>query len=262
MNPHYDSSKTEQGNSAPPQSDPPQTPVTSFGKYFSPAFSRLYDLKHSPAPSSYATMKPARHRNHRPASPRSRPFLFMTTPHQPGAHPSASTGPRSAEGKARSSMNALKSGIYSKSLTIPGEDPARLDTLLQEYFQRYRPALPEQRDQVDILVRSAWTLRRLAAAEAQVWTYEMDIRCQLHPTAPLGQAFHHGDRTLTRLQRMVNSTQRNFRDALHELERLQALAFDFDPHPAPEISPDSPTREPAPTARPDPQSDPQPTETK
>src|ERR1022692_2834619 len=136
--------------------------------------------------------------------------------------PNDSTGPRSAEGKARSSMNALKSGIYAKSLTIPGEDPAHLDTLLQEYVQRYRPALPEQRDQVDILVRSTWNLRRLAAAEAQVWIYEMDIRCELHPTAPMGQAFHFCDRTLTRLQRMVNSTQRNFRDALHELERLQA----------------------------------------
>src|ERR1022692_3255637 len=147
--------------------------------------------------------------------------------------PNDSTGPRSAEGKARSSMNALKSGIYSKSLTIPGEDPAYLTTLTQEYFQRYRPALPEQRDQVDILVRSTWALRRLAAAEAQVWTYEMDIRCQLHPTAPLGQAFHHGDRTLTRLQRMVNSTQRNFRDALHELERLKniGVATEYE-HPA------------------------------
>ena len=80
--------------------------------------------------------------------------------------PNASTGPRSAEGKAHSSMNALKSGIYSKSLTIPGEDPAHLDALLQEYVQRFRPTVPEQRDQVDILVRSTWTLRRLAVAEA------------------------------------------------------------------------------------------------
>ncbi|MBZ5622976.1 MAG: hypothetical protein LAQ69_30215 [Acidobacteriia bacterium] len=67
-------------------------------------------------------------------------------------------------------MNALKSGIYSKSIIILGEDPAQLATLLQEYFQRYRPAVPEQREQVDILVCSTWTLRRLAAAEAQVWT--------------------------------------------------------------------------------------------
>jgi hypothetical protein len=137
------------------------------------------------------------------------------------AHPNGSTGPRSAEGKARSSMNALKSGIYSKSLTIPGEDPAQLTTLTEEYFQRYHPALPEQRDLVDILVRSTWTLRRLAAAEAQVWIYQMDVRCELNAEAPMGHAFHFGDRTLSRLQRMVNSTQRNFRDALRELQRLQ-----------------------------------------
>src|SRR5580700_6359567 len=98
----------------------------------------------------------------------------------------ASTGPRSAEGKARSSMNALKSGIYSKSLVISGEDPADLDTLRDEYFQRYHPALPEQRDQVDIIVRSTWTLRRLAVAEAQVWAYTMGSRFQLDSAAPLG----------------------------------------------------------------------------
>ena len=152
----------------------------------------------------------------------------MKEPPQPGAARAASTGPRSAAGKARSSMNALKSGIYSKSLVIPGEDPAHLDTLLEEYVQRYRPAVPEQRDLVDILVRSTWNLRRFGAAEAQVWTYEMDVRNTPHPTAPLGQAFHFCDRTLARLQRMVNSTQRNFRDALHELERLQALELDLN----------------------------------
>ena len=124
-------------------------------------------------------------------------------------------------------MNALKSGIYSKSLTIPGENPADLDTLRDEYFQRYHPALPEQRDQVDIIVRSTWTLRRLAVAEAQVWTYSMDARFELDATAPLGHALTFCDKTLTRLHRIVNSTQRNCRDALRELERLQAL----DPRP-------------------------------
>ena len=180
----------------------------------------------------------------------------MTTSPQPGAdraHPNGSTGPRSAAGKARSSMNALKTGIYSKSLTIPGEDPAHLDTLLQEYVQRYRPALPEQRDQVDILVRSTWTLRRLTAAEAQVWTFQMQSMYKPNAAAPLGQAFDHCDRTLGRLQRLINSTQRNYRDALHELERLQALKLDLQPPPSPEISPESPA--------PDPQPSPQPVET-
>jgi hypothetical protein len=40
-----------------------------------------------------------------------------------------STGPTSPEGKATSSLNALKSGIDAWSHIIPGEDPAELETL-------------------------------------------------------------------------------------------------------------------------------------
>src|ERR1022692_4087431 len=172
-------------------------------------------------------------------------------PPQPGAdraHPNGSTGPRSAEGKARSSMNALKSGIYSKSLIIPGEDPAHLETLLDEYFERYRPAVPEQRDLIDILVRSTWTLRRLGVAEAQVMVHQMDQPYELDRDSPIGHAFSLTDRTLSRLQRMVNSTQRNFRDALRDLQRLQALAVDLSPDvqlqqgasPSPAPTPEAP----------------------
>ena len=85
------------------------------------------------------------------------------------------TGPRTVTGKARSSMNALKSGIYSKSLVIPGEDPEHLAALTNEYFERFRPSVPEQRDQVDILIRSTWTLRRLASRISSV-PYETQLR--------------------------------------------------------------------------------------
>ncbi len=147
----------------------------------------------------------------------------------------ASTGPRSAEGKARSSLNALKSGIYSKSLVIPGEDRAALDTLKDEYYQRFQPALPEQRDLVDVLVRATWTLRRLAVAEAQVWGYVTDLAAHLDEPTPLGHAFYKSDRTLERLQRIVNSTQRNYRQALHELERLQPRGPAPAPPPPPPV---------------------------
>ena len=146
-----------------------------------------------------------------------------------------STGPRSAEGKARSSMNALKSGIYSKSVVIPGENRADLDALTEEYYQRFQPALPEQRDQVDILIRSTWTLRRLAVAEAQVWIYEMDEASSLSEAAPIGHMFTWCDRILTRLHRIINTTQRNYREALHELERLQALHPEPIPAPVPSL---------------------------
>src|SRR5450432_1864588 len=140
-----------------------------------------------------------------------------------------STGPRSEAGKARSSMNALKTGIYSKSLIIPGEDPADLNELIDEYYQRYLPFTPEQRDQLDILIRSTWTLRRLSVAETQVWVDDLARQYRPIANAPLGQVLRNCDRTLTRVQRMITATQRNYRDALRELERLLALDPDADP---------------------------------
>jgi hypothetical protein len=75
----------------------------------------------------------------------------------------------------------------------------------------------------------------------------MDTAFQLNQEAPLGHAFQSADRILSRLQRMVNSTQRNFRDALRELERLQELPLVVQPPPSPEISPESPNAHPNPT---------------
>ncbi|MDQ2947082.1 MAG: hypothetical protein M3Y27_14260 [Acidobacteriota bacterium] len=49
-------------------------------------------------------------------------------PVYPGA-PQLSTRPRTAEGKAASSQNSSKRGLYSRHLVIRNEDPAELDAL-------------------------------------------------------------------------------------------------------------------------------------
>ena len=67
-----------------------------------------------------------------------------------------STGPRSAEGKAVTSMNARKSGIDAQSHIIRGEDHSQLQTLAAEYLERFRPATPEERFYVDTLIRDDW----------------------------------------------------------------------------------------------------------
>src|ERR1035437_673823 len=126
------------------------------------------------------------------------------------------TGPRTLEGKARSSMNALKSGIYAKSLIIRGEDPAQLEALTEEYYQHHQPDAPEKRCQLDLMVTGEWMLRRLTKVGAEFWEYQMARVYKLDPTAPLGHAFHEGTVTFVRLQRMLNSTQRNYLSALRE----------------------------------------------
>ena len=55
-----------------------------------------------------------------------------------------STGPTSPEGKAASSLNALKSGIDAYSHIIPGEDPAELEALTAQFLLHYKPTGPTQ----------------------------------------------------------------------------------------------------------------------
>jgi len=51
-----------------------------------------------------------------------------------------STGPKTAGGKAASSENEFKHGIYSKFARIPGEDPEKLDARREELRAEHQPA--------------------------------------------------------------------------------------------------------------------------
>lgn len=165
-----------------------------------------------------------------------------------------STGPRAPEGKAVSSLNALKSGIHAKSQVIPGEDPAELEALTEGYHQEWAPTSHLECFLVDSLVRADWLLRRLARIEAETWTHEIEearksVYSKLDEDAPLGQIYSRTDDRYTRLQRRIDSAERSYYRALTQLQRLRASG-----RPAPQpsektnpVSPGSPeTPSPAP----------------
>jgi hypothetical protein len=79
------------------------------------------------------------------------------------------TGPTSPEGKAKSSMNALKHGLDAKSEVIRCESEPAYQTLIAEYYARYHPTVPEERDLVDILIQSTWLRRRYMSIDAGIW---------------------------------------------------------------------------------------------
>ncbi len=81
------------------------------------------------------------------------------------------TGPKTEEGKARSSQNALKSGLYSQKEVIATESREALDELVADFHTRFAPATPEERSLVDALVRYEWLSRRYMAADTAVWNF-------------------------------------------------------------------------------------------
>src|SRR4051812_37143271 len=56
-----------------------------------------------------------------------------------------SKGPKSAEGKRRSSQNALKYGLRARTVPLPQEDPQAVAALADEWHAYYRPSSPVAR---------------------------------------------------------------------------------------------------------------------
>ena len=79
------------------------------------------------------------------------------------AAPGHSTGPRTAEGLARSSQNARKHGLSSLTSTfvmMPGEDPHEWVELVDDLNQEFQPATRTERILVNDMAQSHWLTQR------------------------------------------------------------------------------------------------------
>jgi hypothetical protein len=71
-----------------------------------------------------------------------------------------STGPRSAIGKKRSSMNAMKHGMTARVALLPDEDPAKFDRRMTEWVRDYRPENDRELYRVERAVYCSWQIQR------------------------------------------------------------------------------------------------------
>ena len=133
-----------------------------------------------------------------------------------------STGPRTEEGKAVSRYNSLKSGIDAAAeAALPSESFHDLALLKNEYLEHFQPRNPEQRCLVDTLISSEWLLRRFRRIEGELLTRSCKDLKQSEERFCLGNAFDENARSLERLQRRVNATQRTYVQTLKLLKELQ-----------------------------------------
>ena len=79
-----------------------------------------------------------------------------------------STGPRTTEGKARASKNALKHGLTAQDAVIPGEDPAAFDRHLTKLEDTYLPRNYVEKQIVHQIADTMWRIKRLSRIETTV----------------------------------------------------------------------------------------------
>jgi hypothetical protein len=79
-----------------------------------------------------------------------------------------STGPRTAAGKQRSSLNALRHGLTAATPVLPTEDPAAYEAHRRAFLDEYQPATPTETQLVHELADTSWRLNRIPLLEADL----------------------------------------------------------------------------------------------
>jgi hypothetical protein len=145
---------------------------------------------------------------------------------------SKSQGPVTAEGKARSSQNAIKTGIYSKRVVLPNENMNDFLALRASYFQTFKPSNPVETDLVEDMVNARWRIRRIETTEScnmgmgltQALQECPWLTSREHPHHETAMAFlilSEKGKTLSTLARYEDRYRRAFDRALKTLQQLR-----------------------------------------
>jgi hypothetical protein len=73
-----------------------------------------------------------------------------------------STGPRTAAGKFRSSLNSLRHGAYAKTFTLKTEDQARFQSVIDDYIANFNPQSYAELEFIEQMATASWRRRRIA----------------------------------------------------------------------------------------------------
>ena len=80
-----------------------------------------------------------------------------------------SSGPTSDTGKAKSSLNAVKTGLTGRTVLLPGDDAGFYEAHVADFFKRFEPATDEERNLVQALADADWRLFRIPALEYGIY---------------------------------------------------------------------------------------------
>ena len=80
-----------------------------------------------------------------------------------------STGPASETGKAKSSLNAVKTGLTGRTVLLPGDDAVLYEVHVSEFIQRFAPAADDERNLVQSLADTEWRLLRIPSLEMGIY---------------------------------------------------------------------------------------------
>jgi hypothetical protein len=130
-----------------------------------------------------------------------------------------STGPVTAAGKAASSQDAMRHGLTSKQIVLPGEDADPYDELRQDLLATYVPANACEALLVEELATASWRLLRARRQETLILQKLMGDNADCD--AGFAIAFIEKPKEIARLTRYITSIERAYYRVIAKLEQIR-----------------------------------------
>jgi hypothetical protein len=167
------------------------------------------------------------------------------------ANGAKSRGPITPAGRARSSQNATRHGLATRtaalppaSVVLPDESRADFQRLLDSYLDQFSPAGPVEVELVEAMVSARWRLRRIAEIETAMLSNEIELQteriddefAQLElvpdPIDRVAYVFKHlaYGQSLSLLIRYEGALTRSYSRAFKHLQILQSARVRVQPN--------------------------------
>lgn len=117
-----------------------------------------------------------------------------------------SAGPRSSEGRIRSSANAIVHGLNSVRLLLPTEQESEYRQHLEEWVRSLAPASPAEHQIVQLVADLMWRLKRIERIEQRRAAAVLDEMVELTPEASTRAQVKDLALALDTVERMVGTS--------------------------------------------------------
>ena len=179
-----------------------------------------------------------------------------------------STGPKTAEGKAKSSANRLSWGFASNTIIIPGEDPDEFRGLVEDFLAEHQPICVTEQVLVEKMAQQQWLSLRALRLQGEAFIYQAcadtgfsvpkDLGLLIRYQTSADRAFHRAHNELVKAKKQrpnseIGFESQNFGEEAHPVpaqpENTPVPAPPEPPKPAPviPISSNSQSGRPRPT---------------
>ena len=135
-----------------------------------------------------------------------------------------SKGPKSREGKARASQNAVKDGVFSRQVVIPqlGEEKTAFEAVKKRVWDELRPAGILEEMLVSDYVENWWRRERIRRAEQ----LDLETRAEVHAIRKQVEQEDEVEKLKTRFwvlyKRRIAPNERGSEETILELEEVRA----------------------------------------